>query len=499
MLPRKGMLLALVLSLTALVTLSRAQNSDSDNEEVSTSQARIVRLSYAEGNVQLSTDHGTENATMNQPVTEGASLTTGSDGWAEVQLEDGSTIRLAPESQLAFTELGRSSSGATLTTVDLSQGEALFKVSRRHDDQFAVTVRSKTVLLEHSGRFRVTATNQDPLEIAVFKGEVSMKDSDSGQQVTVKKGETFTLDAMDSSHYALDKGVEADELDQWSEQRDTTLSAYAAKGAGNDAQSPYQYGLSDLNYYGGYYDVPGYGYLWQPYGIGVGWDPFMNGYWNYSPYGYCWVSAYPWGWMPYRYGRWIFVPGRGWMWQAGGWNNWWRGPHVVGAPPGFRPPSPPPVRIGVRNLNPRMPTHPRRVFTNEDVERKPPEIRPERPLEPGNGSRIGSGEPIRAEREPGMVPRQTPEAQTPHRQNPGTGRVGETRRGPDRTPSASPRTEPPVNRAHPAPATVPSRSSSPPAPHVSSPPPAPRSYSPPPAPRSESSHSSTNTSPGRPK
>lgn len=494
MLLRKGMLLALVLSLTALVPLSRAQNSDTDTEEeVSTSQARIVRLSYAEGGVQLSTDRGTENATMNQPVTEGASLTTGSDGWAEVQLEDGSTIRLAPESQLAFTELGRSSSGATLTTVDLSQGEALFNVSRRHDDQFAVTVRSKTVLLDHSGRFRITATNQDPLEIAVFKGEVSMRESDAGQQVEIKKGETFTLDAMDSSHYALDKGTEADELDQWSEQRDTALSAYAANGTGNYAQSPYQYGVNDLNYYGGYYDVPGYGYLWQPYGTGVGWDPFMNGYWNNSPYGYCWVSAYPWGWMPYRYGRWLFVPGRGWMWQPGGWNNWWRGPHVLGGPPGFRPPLPPTVRTGVTNLNPRMPIHPRRVFTDEDVERRPVEVRPERPSQP----RIGSGEPTRAEREPGIVPRQNPEAQRPRDESPGTGRVGETRRGPERTPSATPRTEPPANHAHSQPATVPTRSSNPPA-HVS-PPPAPRSYSPPPAPRSESSHSSTNTSQGRPK
>ena len=41
-----------------------------------------------------------------------------------------------------------------------------------------------------------------------------------------------------------------------------------------------------------------------------------------SGLGYMFASAYPWGWMPYRYGNWMMVPGMGWMWQPGGWNNW---------------------------------------------------------------------------------------------------------------------------------------------------------------------------------
>ena len=86
-------------------------------------------------------------------------------------------------------------------------------------------------------------------------------------------------------------------------------------------RSPYGYGVSDLNYYGAYSNVPGYGMMWQPYFAGVGWDPFMDGAWSWYPgYGYMFASAYPWGWMPYRYGNWTFVPGIGWMWQPGGLN-----------------------------------------------------------------------------------------------------------------------------------------------------------------------------------
>jgi len=528
MLHKKGMLLALAFVFSILlVPLSRAQDQDQyqdqSDEAIATSQARIVRLSYAEGSVQLATDNGVENATINVPLTEGARLSTSSNGWAEVQLEDGSTIRLAPSSAVNFTELGRSSAGSTLTTVDLDEGEAEFNVSRQHDNEFAVTVRNKTILLDHSGRFRITSTVQEPLEVVVFKGEVKVKDPDSGDQVAVKKGETFTLDPEDAAHYALDKEAEADELDNWSQQRDETLSAYASRNSGDYAQSPYQYGMNDLSYYGNYYDVPGYGYLWQPYGVGPGWDPFVNGYWTWSPVGYCWVSAYPWGWMPYRFGHWVFVNGSGWLWQPGGWHGWWREPRVVHAPPGFHPPAPPKAPIGIVARNPRIPSvpnrlqpgeRPRRVFNNENVERTPP-AELNRHNDSGNGV-------IHAERQPAIVPRRVPDAQTPEARPPRTGErgnggsIGEVRRGPDRAPDrapmVAPRTERPAPETHmrTAPAVVPRASTPPPAPapHVSTPPSAPRSSSPPPAPHFSGGggggggvprSSQPSSSPGRPK
>jgi FecR protein len=472
MLRRKGMLLALVLALSGLlVPLSRAQ--DDDNDEVS-SHVRIVRLSYAEGSVQLSSDRGVENATMNVPITEGNRLSTSSNGWAEIQLEDGSTIRLAPSTQITFSELGRDSSGDTLTTVDLDQGEAQFSVSRRHDSQFAVTARNKAIVLKHSGRFRVLSTNQNPLEIAVFKGEVQVEDSDAGTQVSVKKDETFALDPGDVSHYALDRGTENDDLDQWAQQRDQALATYASGGNGNYSRSPYQYGLSDLSYYGTYTSVPGYGYLWQPYGAGLGWDPFMNGYWSNCALGPCWVSAYPWGWMPYRYGNWIFFNGLGWMWQPGGWGGWWRQPRVIHAPPGFHPPAPP-ARVatitrsaGSLGTSAQPGVRPRRVFSNDDVERR----------EPGGTEHALSSPAFigntPVERKPAFVERQ---GRTTTESN-HTGRAREVHRGqvpaatvPGTPPAPAPtRPASPVIHAQPAPAVAPSRPASPPPPPHMAPP-----------------------------
>jgi hypothetical protein len=258
-----------------------------------------------------------------------------------VQFEDGSLVRLAPDTVIALTQLARASSGATLTTVDLDQGEAEFKVTQHNDGEFNVTVKRNTIALTRSSSFRVTSTNANPLEVAVLKGEVGVSDAENGGEVAVKQNETFVLDPNDVARYALDKGVDADDLDQWSVQRDDALSTYASS-SGRYIQSPYQYGASDLNYYGQYYDVPGYGEVWQPNNVGLGWDPFSNGYWSYAPgFGYTWVSAYPWGWMPYRYGRWVFVNGRGWFWAPGGWSRWYSRPRLVNAPRDFHPPVPP--------------------------------------------------------------------------------------------------------------------------------------------------------------
>jgi hypothetical protein len=335
----KGPLLLLILTVMFFFApLSRAQ--DTDDSGSSDSHVRIVRISYVDGEVRMDSGHGFENVTMNVPVTERNWLQTQSDGWAEVQFEDGSLLRLAPDSRIIFTQLSRSASGATITTVDLDQGEAEFKVTQHDDGDFQVTVKNKSIGLVHSGTFRVTNTTANPLEIAVFKGEITVHDPESGSDVAVKKNETFALNPADPESYALEKGVDADSLDEWSKQRDDYLSAYAFSG--NNGQSPYQYGAGDLYYYGQYYDVPGYGSVWQPNNVGLGWDPFSNGYWNYAPgFGYTWVSSYPWGWLPFRYGHWVFIAGRGWFWAPGGWNRWHRAPVWTNAPPGFRPPARP--------------------------------------------------------------------------------------------------------------------------------------------------------------
>jgi hypothetical protein len=384
MLRKRGLLLVSVFLLGLLLApVSRAQDDqdgqDFIQDELSevVSNARIVRLSHIEGTVQIDTENGFENATVNMPISEGDRLVARSDAWAEIQFEDGSTARLSPDTQITFAQLGLNADGGTVTAIDLDQGEAEFKIQKHEHTDFAVTARNKAIVLKHSGRFRVSTTNSTPLEVVVWKGEVSVGDSATGSHVAVKNNEDFRLNPYDFDQYDLEKGAVADDLDNWSRQRDEDLSTYAEAGTGNYTQSPYQYGASDLNYYGTYYDIAGYGYLWQPNGVTIGWNPYINGYWIWSPvYGYTWVSAYPWGWMPYRYGRWIWVNGYGWMWQPGYWHGWRPRPRLWNTPPGFHPPAPPATRM---------------VFTRPGTT-KPGGVRPGT-VRPGTGVRPGTVQP----------------------------------------------------------------------------------------------------------
>jgi Family of unknown function (DUF6600)/FecR protein len=452
------------------------------NSEDHYSHARIVRISYVDGQVRIDHGQGYESATMNVPVTEHNWLQTRSDGWAEVQFEDGSMVRVAPDTVIAFTELSRSSSGSTVSTVDLDQGEAEFKVAQRGDSEFHVTVKNKTISLGGSAAFRVTSTNADPLEVAVWKGEVAIRDSESGGEVAVKKNETFTLDPTDVSQYALDKGAEADGLDQWSKERDDYLSTYAARGG--YSQSPYQYGTGDLNYYGAYSDDPGYGTVWQPNGVNINWSPFGNGYWAYSPgFGYTWVSAYPWGWLPFRYGNWVFINGRGWCWVPGNWQRWHTGPTWVNAPPGFRAPAPPANKIvingapggrvprtnipneaggvGPRYRAPavgnRTTNHDgdggagfrgnRRVFTNDDVARVPRTDIPKTdvPAKPAPDVIDADRKPKEIDRQPVTDVQRQPQVNRPHADHEPPANRGDdaaSRPGRSRTADASPAQQP---------------------------------------------------------
>ncbi len=482
------------------------QSGGPQETQDSGSHARIVRLSYVKGEVQIDNDHGFQNATMNIPVTEGNRLVTSSDSWAEVEFEDGGILRLAPETQVTFSELGRNSSGGALTAVDVDNGEAEFRLHKKEGSEFAVTARNKTILLQHSGRFRVTASNSIPLEVAVLKGEVSVRDNSSGSEVAVKKNETFALNTSDFERYRLEKGAQADALDRWGDERDDALAAYNARGA-NYAESPYQYGVSDLNYYGQYYDMPGYGYLWQPYGVNFGWNPYMNGYWCYSPfYGYTWVSAYPWGWMPYRYGHWIFINGRGWMWQPGAWGNWHRRPFLINPPAGFHAPAPPtvvanrpggPNRGGPPTISSRQQDgRPHRVFSNIDVDstRRGGESAAGRsasgsstpgPSTPASSTPSARGNVVVERRERSPEPQQgRGEQERGERQQPNTvtprapaAPVIHADPGPSRVPASAPRVEaPPATSAPRVSAPEPARA--PEAPRMS-PPPAPRAEPPP--------------------
>ncbi|HEX8925960.1 MAG TPA: FecR family protein [Terriglobales bacterium] len=306
------------------------------------SSPRIVRLSFVQGDVRLDRNagNGLEQAILNSPVPEGGRLVTGNNGYAEVEFENGSTLRLAGAAEVDFPQLTADSDGHLLTLIDVRTGTAYLNAKLEKHAQYRVAMHGgPDVQLRKSSRLRFQVSDAQAA-VAVFDGEVSIPERE--KQVAVKKGDTLTLDFGAASHYQIAKNIEPQPADQWNREREGEHQVQFSRAESNNTYGYYGYGAGDLLAYGDYSFIPGYGYMWRPYGYDMGWDPFGWGAWSFYPgWGWTYISAYPWGWAPYRYGSWYNIAGYGWMWQPGYGNVWNAVPVVVNPPGSFRPLRPP--------------------------------------------------------------------------------------------------------------------------------------------------------------
>jgi hypothetical protein len=309
------------------------------------SYARVVRLSYVDGDVQIVRPDGSskwEPAFANMPIEQGFTLGT-NDGRAEVEFEHGSVVWLAANSVIQFTELALSD-GGRITKMMLARGTATFDADLAAGDKFAVSTAHFDITPPDKSEFRVDAF-KDGGSVSVFKGRVSVVSGDKSKDVS--KGETLAVKSGALDLNAVQQNPARDSWDKWVGNRESVL-------VNGQSQSllytnpPFTYGMADLASYGAWNSIPGCGYGWQPFGMSAGWMPFMYGQWiDYPGFGWTWVSSEPWGWTPYHFGNWMSCPGFGWAWMPGGYGFWspapvqWLG---VGGGIGWRP-LPPPVHV----------------------------------------------------------------------------------------------------------------------------------------------------------
>jgi FecR protein len=309
------------------------------------SKVRIVRLSQVEGDVQLDRhiDRGFEKALANLPIVEGAKLQT-TAGFAEVELEDNSTLRLAPDTLVEFSVLELRPTGVKASTVNVLKGTVYVSLLNNKENEFTLTFQRQSLAIPPASHIRLQVENSKAT-LAVMDGNVQLAQASGPTQVGKKKTITFDLAGQDQPTVA--KNVAEYDYDTWDKQAFDYHKHYAnANAFGN---SPYAFGVSDLNYYGSFVNAGGCGSMWRPYFVSASWDPYANGSWAlYSGAGYSWVSPYPWGWTPYHYGSWAFCDGVGWGWQPGGsWMGLGNSPvvlnrlHGPAGGPGPRPVLPP--------------------------------------------------------------------------------------------------------------------------------------------------------------
>lgn len=325
------------------------------------SKVRIVRLSEVRGTVQVDrgTGNGFEPAMNNLPIVERCEVRTDT-GIAEVEFEDNSTLRLAPDSVVAFPMLERLATGATVSEAQLLKGTAYVSMPKNASNGLTLLFGSPRNLekleLSPGSHIRLEA-DTSAASLAVFGGTVHLSGPDGDMVLPDKRTVHLSLNAAGEPQ--VTKEIATSSFDSWDKQsadyhaRVATLSAL-----GN---SPYAYGTNDLSYYGSFVDGCGGGMMWRPYFTSASWDPYANGAWAWYPNaGYSWVSPYPWGWMPYHYGSWSFCPGMGWGWMPGGaWNGLMNTPGIAGSGGtgiGFKGIHHPPIHPPTHAPAPRQPT-----------------------------------------------------------------------------------------------------------------------------------------------
>src|ERR1700757_5381294 len=116
------------------------------------SQVRIVRLSDVQGSVQIDKNIGLgfENAFLNLPITQGVHVKTGNRGRAEIEFEDGSTLRLTPNTTVEFSTLGLNDAGSRISQINLTGGMAYVNWLGKSGDAFSLNFSNEKVSLDRA-------------------------------------------------------------------------------------------------------------------------------------------------------------------------------------------------------------------------------------------------------------------------------------------------------------------------------------------------------------
>ncbi len=319
----------------------------------------MVRLRHVQGPVSIL--HGTKvefpQAKANMPVLSGSTIATGEGGRAEIEFSDGSVARLTPQTRLLLVRLplgdarsGQADSDATNpvqrsadpTNLELLSGLAYFELNTSGARPYSVRFGRGLVQPDESSIFRIDL--DDTPELAVFLGAVQAR-ADGGFDQPVEQGESLLLVRKRNVAGQLSQNIREDSWDRWNQDRDDQIATEAQHqtAASEQSSAAGEPGWNELDEYGNWYPTEQYGNVWTPANMPADWDPYSSGYWaNYPGWGYTWISAYPWGWLPYQCGAWNYWNSFGWGWIPG--QCGFGGQPIVtvwNAPPSFHAPARP--------------------------------------------------------------------------------------------------------------------------------------------------------------
>ncbi|MEK6299551.1 MAG: FecR family protein [Acidobacteriota bacterium] len=324
-----GLLIAFVAGSAVALLFMRGADKAGADDSVQPMAARIDRVDGSVGIARVvdeNTEPDWDEATLNAPVSVGDRVYSREGSRASIALTGHNFVRMEPDTSLDVLALGDQR-----TQLALRGGSALFDVGALEPDEFyEVATPYGAVDFTEPGLYQIGIDDGSAI-ISVLSGLAQVVGQ--GGSGYINKGQVFTLASAAATEVLASKlspSLAGGIVDDYYRYRHPTV--YDGRYANYDTylEDPFYYdpyrssascryvaadipGLYDLDGYGDWSNLDGYGNSWAPR-VASGWAPFRSGSWDlYDAWGPTWVSTEPWGWAPYHYGRWAYVQER-WFW-----------------------------------------------------------------------------------------------------------------------------------------------------------------------------------------
>ena len=248
--------------------------------------ARVARLANIGGAVSFSPAGEDEwvFAIPNRPLITGDRVW--ADAGARAELQIGSlALRLGSQTSVTILNLDD-----RVAQFQLAQGALNVRVRRIDPGQ---TIEVDTPLLAFSlrrpGDYRIDV---DPASgattVAVRSGEGEIYGEGAAYVIGARQWYRFADSGL--RDYQYDALPPADAFDGWTRDRDRRQdNPVAARYV-----SPDVIGYADLDDYGTWSSVEGYGNVWVPTSVARDWAPYRDGHWSWiEPWGWTWVDDAP--------------------------------------------------------------------------------------------------------------------------------------------------------------------------------------------------------------
>jgi len=279
-------------------------------------------IRFIDGEVMFRTPDDDEwlNASINTPLDEGDAIWCPDGSRVEIQLPDGTMVRLDGASQL---DLLANEDG--FVQLHLAQGRLYLRTSQTSgSNALQIDADDTSVVPAARTRLRIDMLPNYQEDVTIFKGTAYVEGN--GSRTKVRAGEHLALEEGHSELLPLNP---ADEWEFWNMERDRAQS----RSARTDSYLPDELRghSAELDTNGSWVRVPEYGMVWRPTVIpSDDWAPYRSGRWIWKGDDYVWISYENWGWVPYHYGRWAVVSGFGWCWVPPARGDVYWGPGYVG-------------------------------------------------------------------------------------------------------------------------------------------------------------------------